>query len=188
VFGGDKTTGRHSYCEQDPTFPRGEYGLSKLAAEAAAQMFDSENFRVYRARPFNHIGPGQDPSFVVPGFARRIAACEPGGTIETGNLSAKRDFCDVRDVTRGYRLIIEKQPAERCFVFGSGKSVTIQSVFDELVAVAGKKVRAQPTANLVRKNDEAEILANSALAERVLGWLPEIKLGQSLADVWAELR
>jgi len=188
VYGGDHPQGRHFYHEASPTIARGEYGLSKLAAEAAARMYDSAGLHVYCARPFNHIGPGQDVSFVVPGFANRIARCPNGGSIETGNLTAMRDLCDVRDVVRGYRLILEKRPAERCFVFGSGQGIMIQDVLGSLVSLSSKRIQANPSASLVRSNDDSELLADCALAHRVLGWKAEISLTQSLTDVWEEFR
>lgn len=183
VYGGDTGSGMLSCSENTPLSPRGSYGQSKLAAECTARLYDGQNLDVYIARPFNHIGPGQHPSFVVAGFAARIAAARDGDIIETGNLAAKRDFTDVRDVVRAYRLILEKKPKEKTFVLGSGKSQAIGRIFDDLCHLSKKHLTPKSTIELARSNDDAEIIADTRLAERVLNWTPSIDLSTSLRDV-----
>ncbi len=182
VYGADLTTGTLQCNENTPLAPRGSYGHSKLAAESVARLYESPELQVYIVRPFNHIGPGQHPSFVVAGFAQRILSAKDGSTIETGKLNSKRDFTDVRDIVRGYRLIIEKRPAARTFVLGSGKSYPIQTVFDELCRLANKRLSTTVRADLMRSGDEADIIADAKLARAVLGWVPEMPLSKSLAD------
>jgi GDP-4-dehydro-6-deoxy-D-mannose reductase len=116
VYGGDASSGTFYCGESARTSPRGAYGESKLEAENLVRSLEDKNFHVYVARPFNHIGPGQDLSFVVPGLATKIKNAAAESTIETGNLTSLRDFTDVRDVVRAYRLIIEKGPGEKTFV------------------------------------------------------------------------
>lgn len=186
VYGGGDLKGSFQYSESNPTNPRGRYGASKLAAEAAARVFAGGDFRVFVARPFNHIGPGQDQSFVVPGLAKKIKSAHPGEAVETGNLLARRDFTDVRDVVRGYRMIVEQQPAEECFVFGSGISRPISAVFDQFAKLAAKDVRSCTSEHLMRSNDDTDYVADFSLARRVLGWSPKISFEESLRDVWQE--
>ena len=119
---------------------------------------------------------------MVAGFAQRILSAKDGSTIETGNLNSKRDFTDVRDIVRGYRLIVEKRPAARTFVLGSGNSYPIQTVFDELCRLTNKRLSTTVRADLMRSGDEADITADAKLARDVLGWVPEIPLSKSLAD------
>lgn len=188
VYGGRDLHGAFRYSELSPTYPRGRYGASKLAAEASARVFAGESFRVFVARPFNHIGPGQDQTFVVPGLAKKIRSAKPGEVIETGNLLARRDFTDVRDVVRGYRMIVEQQPAEECFVFGSGVSQPISAVFDQFAKLAGKDVRSCLSDHLMRANDDADYVADFSVARRVLGWLPKFSFEESLKDVWQEYK
>ncbi len=183
VYGGSEESGRHIFSETSPVSPRGIYGSTKLAAEFAAQFFASDLCRVYVARPFNHVGVGQDSSFVVPGFVKRIKNAKNGDTIETGSLNAFRDFTDVRDVVRGYRRIIELKPHERCFVFGSGRSYQIKQVFDRLCQIANKNLNHHVNESFVRGHDSAQYLADFSLAERVIGWRPEIALDESLKAV-----
>jgi GDP-4-dehydro-6-deoxy-D-mannose reductase len=182
VYGAYLKTGTLQCNENTPLAPRGSYGYSKLAAESVARLYESPELQVYIVRPFNHIGPGQHPSFVVAGFAQRILSAKDGSTIETGNLNSKRDFTDVRDIVRGYRLIVEKRPAARTFVLGSGNSYPIQTVFDELCRLANKRLTTTVRADLMRSGDEADITADAKLAGDVLGWVPEIPLSKSLTD------
>lgn len=182
VYGADTASGILRCDERTPLAPRGSYGHSKLAAESVARLYESSQLKVFVARPFNHIGPGQHPSFVVAGFAQRIALAKDGSSIETGNLSAKRDFTDVRDIVRAYRLILEKQPTQKTFVLGSGVSHPIKYVFDELCRISKKQLTTHVRPDLMRSGDDADILANPKLAKDALGWTPEITLSQSLKD------
>ena len=96
--------------EGSPTAPLTPYAASKLAAEAlVAQAHLGHGQHVITVRPFNHIGPGQTPNFAVPALAKRIVEADRRGSpaIPVGNLSARRDFTDVRDVVRAYRLLVE---------------------------------------------------------------------------------
>jgi nucleoside-diphosphate-sugar epimerase len=186
VYGGDKESGTHIFHESTPVAPRGDYGKSKLDAETSLQKLDGKSLSVYIARPFNHIGPGQGVSFVVPSLVMRIKEATQGSTIATGNLNSIRDFTDVRDVVRSYRLIIEVHPSQRLFVIGSGKPSTIQSVYELLVRLSGKSLQHEIADHLKRDEGTAALLSDSSLADRVLGWKPLIPLEQSIQDIWHE--
>lgn len=188
VYGGEIASGILRCDENTPLAPRGSYGYSKLAAESVARLYECSDLKVYVARPFNHIGPGQHPSFVVAGFAQRILAAKDHGTIETGNLNAKRDFTDVRDIARAYRLIVEIQPDKRTFVLGSGKSRSIKDVFDEMCRIEKKQLKASVKADLVRAGDDTDIIAQAGLAKELLGWSPRIPLSKSLFDTLSEIK
>ena len=187
VYGGNHTNGKLECSESTPLSPRTKYGESKVLAEQSVSFFARDNFSVYIARPFNHVGPGQDPSFVVPGFISRVRNATAGGDIETGNLDSYRDFTDVRDIVRGYRLIIEKQPNEKIFVFGSGQPVTVQSVLDQIVTISGKQIKPRINPNLVRPAETSILVANPELVKKKLDWIPEISLQQSLHDIWDDV-
>ena len=141
---------------------------------------------MFVARPFNHIGPHQDTSFVVSGFAARIRDAQNNGTIETGDLTSIRDFTDVRDIVRGYRLILERAPSQRIFVFGSGQPVPIQDILDNLIAISGKDITTKVNPLLLRPRESAHYIASTTLAAKVLGWKPAIKLLDSLNDIWID--
>lgn len=188
VYGAESAGYKNGQCdEKTPLAPRGAYGFSKLSAEATARMFESTSFAVYIARPFNHIGPGQHPSFVVPGFASKILSASDGDSVTVGNLEATRDFTDVRDIVRGYRLLIEKAPRERVFVFGSGKKVKIRSLFDDLCSICSKSLKTVTAPDTRRIDDNIELFADSSLLRQTIGWEPQISLSQSLRDILEDL-
>lgn len=170
--------------EQTPAQPDLPYGFSKLAAEYVARCFASDTLQVYVARPFNHIGPGQTRDFVCPGLAHRIATTADGGVIPVGNMSAKRDFTDVRDMARAYRLILEKRPKENTFVLGSGKSTSIETILEKFIAISGKRITTQVDPSLLRTIDPPCFRSDYSLAKRVLGWEPTIPLETSLKDIY----
>jgi len=175
-----------SVSEENEPRPASAYGHAKLAAEHVLMSFASHNLRPYIIRPFNHIGPGQAASFVCSGFARRIALAFDGDEIDVGNLSARRDFSDVRDIARGYRLILEKKPELSLFVLGRGSTVSIQEVFDGLVKLSGKRAAARAKPQLMRGRDNAELCADIRRARRELGWDCEIPLEESLHDIYCD--
>jgi GDP-4-dehydro-6-deoxy-D-mannose reductase len=177
------------HCHENTSVaPRGLYGKSKLSAEIAAQKFESKELSVYIARPFNHIGPGQHGSFVIPGFARRILQATNDGSVDVGNLESLRDFSDVRDVVRGYRLIVEIAPSDRTFVFGSGQAIKIRDIFDMLCKIAGKQITPNIRPDWIRANDDGALIADFSLARRVLGWEPSKSLQTSLTDIYKDIQ
>lgn len=171
------------------------YGMVKLAQEAVAVAAASRyGIPVVVTRSFNHVGPGQRPDFAVPAFARRVLALRDGvaSEIPVGNLDVRRDFTDVRDVVRAYRLLLERLVAggfedPTVVNVASGRSVTVRSVLESLCATAGVQpiVRVDPA--LVRSGEPTEIVGSPALLASLTRWRAEIPLRQSLADVFAEV-
>jgi GDP-4-dehydro-6-deoxy-D-mannose reductase len=138
----------------------------------------------YIARPFNHIGPGQHDSFVCPALAKRIKLAKNGDSIDVGNIHAKRDFSDVRDIARAYRLILEIQPSERIFVLGSSKTHSVLEVIQIFTKISGKSISTRISPDLLRPNDNATICADTALAQKILGWQCKIEFESTLNDIF----
>jgi GDP-4-dehydro-6-deoxy-D-mannose reductase len=139
--------------ESSPTAPLTPYAASKLAAEAVvAQTVLGHGQHVIIVRPFNHIGPGQSPNFAVPALAKRIVEADRRGapTIPVGNLSARRDFTDVRDVVRAYRLLIESGLPGEVYNVCSGRDVGIGDIADRLLSLAGTALAFETDPSLVR--------------------------------------
>lgn len=171
--------------------PKSPYAVSKYAAELTLRVLSGRGGpRVIVARPFNHVGPGQSPGFVCPSFARQVAQIELGERKELmhGNLSSRRDFLDVRDVARAYRLILEKAPPDDVYIVASGKSHSILSIVERLFALAGIQPRMREESSLFRPADIPELRGSSALLMRRTGWAPAISLDQSLRDLLDEAR
>lgn len=170
--------------ESHPLRPMNNYGLSKVFLEQVgshAQRIHRQ--RVVIARPFNHVGPGQVARFAVASFAQQLATMKREdklAPIKVGNLSAKRDLSDVRDIVRGYRLAAIH--GQGLFNFCSGKSVSIQWVLDTLIEISGLKVEVVIDPEKIRKIDNPESRGTYERAEKQLGWKPQIELKQTLQD------
>lgn len=175
--------------ETAPLAPANAYATSKAAQDLLAGQYGaSHGLDVVRARPFNHIGPGQDPRFVVASFAQQVAESEAGlrpPVVAVGDLAAQRDFTDVRDIVRGYRLLAERGRSGDVYNLGSGSCRAIQEVLSGLVALASVPVTVRTDPERLRPLDTSRTLCDARKAQRELGWTPEIPFPQSLADTLA---
>ena len=191
VYGAVTDPGLLPLREDSPTAPLTPYAASKLAAEAvAAQAHLGHGQHVIIVRPFNHIGPGQTPNFAVPALARRIVAAERSGagTIPVGNLSARRDFTDVRDVVRAYRLLIESGRPGAVYNVCSGRDISIREIADGLLGLAGTSLEFETDPSLVRPVEVPVLRGDPGRLADATGWAPEVPLEQTLADVLAYWR
>jgi GDP-4-dehydro-6-deoxy-D-mannose reductase len=183
---------RMPVSEDTPLEPRTPYGVSKAAADlAAAHAARAGGLHVVRMRPFNHVGPGQRTGFVVPDFASQIAAIERGEAppeLRVGNLSARRDFTDVRDIVRGYRDALDRGLSGVAYNLCSGTSVPIEDVLGALVERARCEIRVLPDPARLRPSDVPEFRGDPARAGRDLDWTPRIPLQRSLEEVLEEWR
>ena len=171
--------------EEHPLQPSSPYGLSKLAQEMLAIKANGA-LAVTIARPFNHVGPRQDPHFAASGFARRIADIERGGwapEISVGNLDARRDLTDVRDTVRAYQLILERGRPGRPYNVCSGTAITIRELLDRLIARARVAVEVKIDPARYRPNDTPLLLGDPRRLRDELGWTPEIPIEQTLDDL-----
>jgi GDP-4-dehydro-6-deoxy-D-mannose reductase len=175
--------------EEAPLRPVSPYAASKVAAEfLGLQAFLGHGLPVIRVRAFNHIGPGQHPSFVVPAFARRIAEARARGdrALPVGNLTPRRDFTDVRDVVRAYRLLVERGVAGQAYNVCTGRAVSIEEVARRLLDLAGADLELVPDPELERPVDVPVLLGDPAKLRTATGWEPEIGLDRSLGEVLDE--
>ena len=136
--------------------PVSPYAASKVAADyVALQAFLGYEQHVVRARPFNHLGPGQTDKFVAPALASRVAANEIEGNsvVRVGNLSPQRDFTDVRDVVRAYRLLVDKGHAGQVYNVCSGTAIPVQDLAERLISMAQIPMTLEPDPDLQRPVD-----------------------------------
>ncbi|HWF21466.1 MAG TPA: GDP-mannose 4,6-dehydratase [Acidimicrobiales bacterium] len=172
--------------ELTPTAPLTPYAASKLAAEALiGQAFRGHGQEVIVVRPFNHIGPGQTPNFAVPALAKRIVDADRQGdsSIAVGNLAARRDFTDVRDVVKAYRLLIESGTPGEVYNVCSGHDVAIEEIATTLLRLAGTSLAFKTDPALTRPVEVPVLRGDPTRLQRATGWKPEIPLDQTLADV-----
>ena len=177
--------------ESHPLVPASPYGLSKLAQELLAGHDYGGGITVAVARAFNHFGPRQDPSFSTSGFARQIAAIEAGRqppTIVVGNLDARRDLTDVRDVVRAYEVVAERGAAARPYNVCRGSAIAIGEVLEMLVGRARVRITVQVDPARFRPNDFPLLLGDASRIRDELGWTPKMPLSQTLDDVLAYWR
>jgi GDP-4-dehydro-6-deoxy-D-mannose reductase len=177
--------------EASPIAPLTPYAASKLAAEAVVtQAHLGHGQHVITVRPFNHIGPGQAPSFAVSALAKRIVDAERTGaaSIPVGNLSARRDFTDVRDVVRAYRLLVESGTPGEVYNVCSGRDVSIEEIAKSLLALAESPLALETDPSLVRAVEVPVLRGDPGKLEDATGWKPEISLEQTLADVMSYWR
>ena len=173
--------------EETSINPSNPYAVTKAAQNMFGSLYaKSYGMDIIMVRAFNHIGKGQLPQFVAADFCRQAAEIKAGlreSVIRTGNLSAKRDFTDVRDVVRAYGLLALKGRAGETYNVGSGKSIAISSLLEEIISISGCDIRHETDPARMRPSDIPEIRADITKLRKHTGWTPEIPLSQTLREM-----
>ncbi len=172
--------------EDSPAAPASPYAASKLAAEVVAlQAWRGYRQPVIVVRPFNHIGPGQSPTFFVPALAQRIVEAQRAGarSLRVGTLTTRRDFTDVRDVVAAYRLLVTGGTPGTVYNVCSGRDVAMAEVAEQLLALAGADLELETDPGLVRPVDVPVLRGDAGRLHGATGWEPRIPLATTLADV-----
>jgi GDP-4-dehydro-6-deoxy-D-mannose reductase len=173
--------------ETNPLRPLSPYAVSKVAQDLLAfQYHRSYGLRVVRTRGFNHTGPRRGEVFVTSCFAKQIAEIELGmreAVINVGNLDAKRDFTDVRDVVRAYWLALEKGKPGEVYNIGSGKAHSIKEILDILLSMSRVRMEVRVDPERMRPSDVPILLADSSKFHKLTGWEPRIPLRKTLEDL-----
>ncbi len=177
--------------EDHPLHPVTPYAASKVAAEYLGIQYDAGfDVPVLRARSFNHIGPGQSGRFVVNDIASRIVeAMKSGGQspIRVGNLSARRDYTDVRDVVRAYRMLVDRGERGQAYNVCSGTDVSVEDLAHRLLAIAGADLELEVDPALMRPVDVPVMVGDNARIRAATGWEPNYTLDDTLRDVIAAI-
>jgi GDP-4-dehydro-6-deoxy-D-mannose reductase len=182
--------------EDAPLRPQNPYAVSKAAADLLAGFHaDAHGLRVIRARAFNHGGPGQEATYAISSFARQAAVAAEAGagvggagghvvSFVTGNADTRRDYTDVRDVVRAYRLLAERaEPG--VYNVCSGRTASARELVTALAAAIGAELDHRVDPSLVRANEVAEVRGSPERLRAATGWEPEIPLDRTLADTVA---
>jgi GDP-4-dehydro-6-deoxy-D-mannose reductase len=180
--------------ETNPLRPLSPYAVSKVTQDLMGyQYFQSYGMPIIRTRAFNHEGPRRGDVFVTSNFARQIAEIEAGkrrAVIHVGNLKARRDYSDVRDIVRGYWRLLEAGEPGEVYNLATGKAWAIQDVLDFLLKksrVAGIEVKEDPSR--LRPSDVPVLVGDATRVERAVGWRPEIPFERTLEntlDFWRQ--
>jgi len=179
--------------EMNPLRPTSPYAVSKVAQDMLGLQYHlSHKLFTVRVRPFNHIGPRQSLGFVAPDFASQIAEAEAGlrePVIQVGNLEPRRDFSDVRDVVRGYHLLITQGEAGEVYNLGSEQARAVGELLEGLMAISKVSITIEQDPERVRPTDVPVIFGDCTRIREQTGWRRRISFEQSLQDVldyWRE--
>jgi GDP-4-dehydro-6-deoxy-D-mannose reductase len=177
--------------EESPIRPVTPYGASKAAADVLAlQAYLGDGLGTLRVRAFNHTGPGQSASMLVPGLAQRIADAElaAGSKVKVGRLDVVRDLCDVRDVVRAYRLLVERGIPGEAYNVCSGRGVSVREVADVLLSMSDTPLELVVDPELVRPVDVPRLVGSPAKLCAATGWEADVDFQTTMRDVLTEAR
>jgi len=175
--------------EETPAIPNSPYATSKLAAEQFAGYFCMDGIGVIIARPFNHFGPGQKRSFVIPAFLERIgnAIKENRKEILVGDMDSVRDFTDVRDVVRAYTILLENGKSGETYNICTGRRTTIREILEEALKVTGAQMSFRVDPALLRPEGSTHRYGSAAKLKNT-GWEPQFTMQQSIRDMWEYMK
>lgn len=166
--------------------PGNIYAATKACQNMIGKIYaDAYDMHIMSVRAFNHIGPNQAPLFVVADFCKQVVAIEKGlqlPVIHVGNLSAKRDFTDVRDVVRAYGLLIEHGVSGETYNVGSGHAISIQEILDQILSLSTARIAVEVDPERLRPVDVPIIEADTTKLHSCTGWEPTITLRQTLQE------
>ncbi|OOM68780.1 GDP-mannose 4,6-dehydratase [Clostridium sp. BL-8] len=166
----------------NPTSP---YAISKMAQEEIAKLYvNSYRMNLIMVRAFNHIGPKQSKNFVVSDFASKIAEIEKGAEpiIRVGNLEAYRDFTDVRDIVRGYFMLMNNGKIGELYNIGSGNAYKIQDILDTLLSLSSTKITVEIDPDKLRPSDVPIIQCDNSKIKTHINWSPIYDIKDTLKD------
>lgn len=179
--------------ETNPLRPLSPYGVSKVGQDMLGyQYYKSYGMEIVRTRGFNHTGPRRGPVFVCSDFAKQIVDIQNGkrsSVMEVGNLDARRDFTDVRDMVRGYWLSLEKGHAGEVYNLCTSKSYSIREILDMLIKLSGVEVDVRMDRGRLRPSDVPRLEGDYSKFKNDTGWEPEIPIEKTLSDLlefWRE--
>ena len=179
--------------ETNPLRPLSPYAVSKLAMDYLGfQYFESYKMRIIRTRGFNHTGPRRGDTFAESTFAKQIAMIEKGKqepVIYVGNLEAKRDYTDVRDMVRAYLLAVEKCDPGEVYNIASGEAIKIADLLDLMLSMSKVKVQIKQDPARMRPSDVPILIGDASKFRKKTGWKPEIKFKKTAEDLlnyWRE--
>ena len=176
--------------ESDPIDASNPYGMSKATQEQVALLYAREwDVPVCLTRSFNHTGPGQAPTFVLPAWCNQVAAIErtgEPGTLHVGNLHVARDFSDVRDVCRAYAMILESDLVGEVLNVGSGKAHTLRDLARQICSFARVPVSIAVDPRLVRDVDVPTICGDATKIRELVGWEPTRELTDTLRQMYED--
>lgn len=172
--------------EDEPLNPGNIYAATKACQGMLGEIYArAYKMDIIMVRAFNHSGPEQLPVFVISDFCRQIAMIERGkapAVMNVGNLTARRDFTDVRDVVRAYRLLGEKGISGRTYNIGRGMAVEIQYILDTALGFSRAEIEVRQDPARMRASDIPIIEPDVSRIFKDTGWKAEISMEKTIED------
>lgn len=164
--------------------PGNPYAVSKVAAEALCLQWHLKcAYGILVARPFNHIGPGQRPDFVVASIAQQIVNGGAEPSVMVGDIDVTRDFLDVRDVIRAYFVLLDKGRSGTIYNVCSGQEQLVRNLANRLACLSGKQVTLLQDPSRFRPADQRRVYGSNQRISEDTGWKPQLSLDQTLQDI-----
>lgn len=174
--------------ETAPLEANNPYGISKMTQEKFAESYrERYGMQVYCVRAFNHTGVGQNENFVIPSWCRQAAEISKSGrpgVMRVGNLNVRRDFGNVKDVVRAYRMVLESDDCAQVYNIGTGKSVLLKDLLAYIVSLSEQPIAVEVDPALIRPVDTPQICCDHSLITRNLGWEPEYTLFDTVKEMF----
>ena len=185
---GDLAGSNTIFHEADALHPISPYAVARVSQEMLSNVYaKGYGLDIVMTRSFNHIGPGQKETFVIPSFAKRLVEMKKGGVsspkLITGDISLIRDFVDVRDVVRAYDGLLKKGRKGEIYNICRGVGYSLKELIQQMISILDMEVLTEVDERLIRPNDNKVIIGSNEKIKRDIGWMPEISLRQSLDDV-----
>lgn len=173
--------------EETLLHPDNIYAGSKVMQGMLGQIYArAYGLEILVVRAFNHIGPGQTEIFALSNFCKQVAMIETGlsePVIKVGNLEAKRDFTDVRDIVEAYRMLVEKGQSGCVYNVGSGKVISINDALNIILSLSRTEITIEQDPDRMRPSDVPIIQADIARLSALTGWRPKIPIETTLSDM-----
>ncbi len=178
--------------EDTPLRPNNPYSVSKIAQDfMGLQYFLNQQLPIIRVRPFNHIGPRQNERFVAPSFAKQIVEIERGlrpPVLRLGNMTAQRDFTDVRDMVRAYILGAQRGAPGEVYNIGSGRARSVREMLDIMLAASPIQITEETDPARFRPSDVPISCCDPTRFKQQTGWEPRLSFEQTLQDILEDWR
>lgn len=178
--------------ETSPLDSNSPYGISKMTQESFAALYGKEfGIDVYLVRAFNHTGVGQADTFVLPSWCKQAAEIDKSGrpgVMNVGNLKVRRDFSDVRDIVKAYRLIVEKGQPGKAYNVGSGVAHSLEDMLKTITSLSSQEITINVDPARIRPTDTPVICCDNSLIRSELGWAPEHDIFDTLKEMYENYR